>query len=153
MIKALMDYLSQGRFESFICKLENGCWEWLGSKRKGYGRFRYKGLMVSAHRLAFEQVKGEISDGLQLDHLCRNHACVNPDHLELVINQENCRRGNTGLHNALKTHCPKGHPYNTRNTHLSYSKNGVAMRNCRICRANSARIFLEEKQRRELCVQ
>ena len=133
------------RFESYILKLTNGCWEWQGCRRKGYGRFRFEGHMVSAHRFAFEQVRGKIPDGLQLDHLCRNHTCVNPEHLEIVTNQENCRRGNTGLHNAVKTHCPQGHPYNQRNTYIYYTRDGLALRNCRICHFNQMAIYKEKQ--------
>ena len=58
------------------------CIEFTGSKVNGYGQVRRNNRMVKAHRLAYELFVGPIPDGLQLDHLCRNRACVRPDHLE-----------------------------------------------------------------------
>lgn len=72
---------------------ENGCWQWVGMARKGYGMFHRNGKKVSAHRFVYEQTKGSIPAGLELDHLCKNKGCVNPDHLEPVTRKENVRRG------------------------------------------------------------
>ena len=72
----------------------SGCWEWqLYKDSKGYGVIKRKGKNYQAHRYIFEQHKEKIPDGMQLDHKCRNTSCVNPDHLEVVDNAENCRRG------------------------------------------------------------
>lgn len=89
-----------------------GCWSWIGCKaRGGYGMFRL-GKMVLAHRIAYEAYIGDIPQGLEIDHLCRNRSCVNPEHLELVTHQENTLRGDTlTAANARKTHCPRGHLY------------------------------------------
>jgi hypothetical protein len=82
------------RFWRQVKKPENkdGCWLWIGTGRgKGYGSFYYKRNYM-AHRISYELHKGKIGKGMQLDHLCRNKACVNPDHLEIVTNIENMRR-------------------------------------------------------------
>lgn len=71
----------------------NGCWTWTGPvAAHGYGRFSSMGRVYIAHRYVYEQVVGPIPNGLQLDHLCRNPGCVNPDHLEPVTGAENLRR-------------------------------------------------------------
>jgi len=87
------------RFWAKIRVLEDGCWEWMGSRIKGgYGHFgvgsRTDGSrkLVLAHRLCYETLIGPIPDGLESDHLCRNRACVNPTHIEPVTRSENLRR-------------------------------------------------------------
>lgn len=71
------------------------CWVWQRSvNNKGYGRIRRFNAEHLAHRWYYTQQRGEIPDGLVLDHLCRVPRCVRPDHLEAVTQMENCRRGN-----------------------------------------------------------
>lgn len=73
------------------------CWLWTGGLDKdGYGYFNLPhNRKVRAHRWAYEAAIGQIPKGLEVDHLCRIHACVNPDHLEAVTGRENRLRGDT----------------------------------------------------------
>jgi len=65
------------------------CIEWPFSLRSGYGRLKVDGRMWTAHRYTYMLKHGEIDDGLTIDHICRNKACVNPAHLEQVSVKEN----------------------------------------------------------------
>lgn len=69
------------------------CWVFTGALRNGYGALGIEGKTIYAHRYAYERLVGPIPAGLVIDHLCRNRACVNPEHLEVVTQQVNCLRG------------------------------------------------------------
>lgn len=74
---------------------DEGCWV-LSIKdrtRGGYSLLRFRGRHGLAHRMTYEHLVGPIPEGLVLDHLCRNRACCNPDHLEPVSLRENLLRG------------------------------------------------------------
>lgn len=120
------------------------CWLWTaGRNNYGYGAFYpSKGNQVLAHRFAYELLVGPIPEGLQIDHVCRVRACVNPEHLECVTSKENTLRGvSPSALCAAKTHCPRGHEYDEANTRLYRGK-----RYCRACR-----VIYEESRRRERC--
>lgn len=73
---------------------ETPCWVWYGHlDTAGYANPKINGKMVKGHRWHYERCRGPIPPHLQLDHLCRVRACVNPDHLEAVSHVENVRRG------------------------------------------------------------
>lgn len=121
------------RLWSYVTK-SDGCWTWTGSIRAdGYGVISINDRMVRAHRLTYETMVGPIPEGLTLDHLCRNRACVRPDHLEPVTRSENLRRGDIRWR-TRETHCKNGHPFDEANTLL-----WRGYRLCRACRARTRR--------------
>lgn len=84
------------RYEVRECGYETPCWIFSNGDSpggNGYGRLRRNGRSIPAHRYSYEVRVGPIPEGLELDHLCRNTQCVNPDHLEPVTGAENRRRG------------------------------------------------------------
>lgn len=122
----------------------DGCWIWQGSGNQGgYGQF-FDGRSWVAHRWAYEHYVEPLPKGLQLDHLCRNRRCVNPDHLEPVTQHENILRGespnivahNTGL-------CRRGHPFD------GFHPRGF--QTCSVCTAE--RYSRRNEARRELTKQ
>ncbi len=124
------------RFWSKIIKTGN-CWDWLAYKDfNGYGRFGFNGKVVRSHQFSYILHKGEIPDGMVIDHLCRNKACCNPEHLEVVSQAENMQRGKIRSFHRNKTQCPKGHEYNKENTY--YGKNNV--RWCKSCLRENGRL-------------
>lgn len=125
----------------------DGCWEWIGCKnRGGYGLFRFDDRNQPAHRWSYIDTKGEIPDGVELDHLCRNHSCVNPDHLEAVTHQENMRRGYAAK--VKSPYCKKGHLWTPETESWSKNQNGWPIRKCSICSVNRKRI--ERRRKRSL---
>lgn len=124
------------RFWRFVWKTD-GCWFWIGGTNKnkkrgsaGYGKFKFEGRCVPAHRFLYESIHGKITDDSELDHLCRNRLCVRQDHLELVPPKVNTLRGRgpTAL-NSQKQSCVRGHPFDEGNTYVTK----LGSRQCRIC--------------------
>ena len=107
-----------------------GCWQWTGAKdTSGYGHVTRSRKRKRSHRVAYEYLLGPIPAGLQIDHLCKNKVCVNPDHLEPVTHQENLRRGESPpMKNARRTECRRGHRYED----VYVDRDGA--RHCRECR-------------------
>jgi len=141
-----MNNSTEQRFWAKVEKTDT-CWHWHGATHKGYGRFYLSPTQRSAraHRIAHELLIGPIPDGLVIDHLCRNRACVNPAHMELVTVGENNLRGvGDPAINAAKTHCKYGHPFNAANTIHRRTRNE---RECRACAQRRTREHQQRKQR------
>ena len=129
------------RFWNYVEKTDS-CWNWTGYKENGYGRFSIYNTKFFTHRFAFEMKNGMIDPELCLDHLCRNHSCVNPDHLEAVSIGENVRRGiATPAINFNKVHCIRGHLLSGDNLYLTND----GRRQCRCC----ARIRTAEHRKKQ----
>lgn len=128
----------------------NGCVIFTGAKtERGYGVIQC-GLGIGtdkAHRVVYEATVGPIPEGLTLDHLCANPACVNPDHLEPVSRAENTRRqwdagrADPGRKNRDKTHCAHGHEYTQENTGRDHKG-----RVCRTCARERTRKYRASAQ-------
>lgn len=119
--------------------LGRSCIKWEGEiNAQGYGVVSCDKKRRGAHRVLWERTHGPLPNGLVLDHLCRNRACVNLSHLEVVTNKENVLRGiSFAAINSKKTTCPRGHKYDA----LIKRKNGSFFRECRICRTDHNRRY------------
>lgn len=126
-------------------ELPSGCREWTAARNAdGYGLiWQGNRSYVMAHRASYEASVGAIPAGMQLDHLCRNRACIRPDHLEPVTNRTNVLRG-TGItaQNAVKTHCSQGHPFDEVNTYWRPDN----ARGCKTCRRATNRRLVEARR-------
>lgn len=116
----------------------NNCWVLKPNEPKGYSRTMHNRKRMMTHRVVYEILVGPIPDDLQLDHLCRNRACVNPDHLEPVTIEQNLFRSNLTIasQNKAKTQCKNGHEFTRHNTYHppKYPKK----RYCKTCRDDAS---------------
>ena len=119
--------------------LENGCWEFTGYTKRGYGYIMHDGKNYLAHRFSYLATHGAIPK-LTLDHTCNNRACINPDHLEPTTLLENQKRSPNS--NVSKTHCKRGHEFTPENTVKVPGGRG-----CRTCRRQQQRKWRLEHAR------
>ena len=120
------------RFENlYLPEPNGGCFLWIGSCAKGYGRFSVGGHLIKATRYAWEQANGPIPNGMLVCHRCDNPPCVNPRHLFIGSMLDNMRDQGAKGRNYWKnkTECKHGHPYTEGNTGVK--RNGK--RFCRTC--------------------
>ena len=153
------------RFDAKLLPGPGDCWAWSGGhfQKTGYAMFSVKCAdgkwrPTTAHRIAWRLYRGEFDPVLELDHLCRNRACVNPWHTEPVTRRVNMLRGDHPTAILIRTgSCPYGHEMTEANTILR--KTGK--RECRACvqardRARNAgraehyrKMYQQRKKRRE----
>jgi hypothetical protein len=121
-----------------------GCWLWLGRwTRDGYGQISLLNKTQLTHRVSYFIFVGEIPQGLEIDHKCRNKCCVNPAHLEPVTHVENMRRYFPHSKVVLRTTCIRGHIFDR------VRKSG-GKRYCTECHRIADRRTKERKRQRNL---
>jgi hypothetical protein len=132
------------RIPSKIDFTQGDCWQWTAyCTKEGYGRISVNNESTLAHRVIYEELVGQIPEGLELDHLCRNRSCVNPAHLEPVTHLINVRRGEARP--PIRAHtdvCVRGHLKTPENTRIVP---GTDKRECRKCRV----IYQQEYRKRK----
>ena len=110
-----------------------GCFIWVGPETNtGRGTVGYGGRSWLVYRLTYSVLVGPIPAGLTIDHLCRNGACCNPDHLEAVTASENRRRAACAI-----THCKYGHAFSDENTYRTQKQ-----RHCKTCKLTRNRVWM-----------
>lgn len=141
MRKSLLDRLES----KYVVDANSGCWTWTGATANKRDKWLYGIISVNrklkmAHRVMYELKVGEIPEGLQLDHLCRNTRCINPAHLEPVTAKENIARSVN--FQSSKTRCVNGHELAGPNLYVKPNGN----RECRICRKSQWEAYKARKE-------
>lgn len=126
-----MKKLLEDRLKNFKID-ENGCHIWQGCKdQAGYGMIQIEYKTKRVHKIIYEFVnKVKVSKMFHIDHICRNKACMNIEHLRKVSPRTNtlCGNGPAAI-NAVKTQCVNGHEFNEENTYIT----SKGERQCKVC--------------------
>ena len=133
-----MSFLND-RFWSKVEKTDT-CWLWTGAKNgDGYGSFWFDGGSQLVHRLSWQNEVNDIPKGLIIDHLCRNRACVNVEHMELVTIQDNNQRGKLGDLRPVQKYCKRGHERTLDNLYFGKSRSGKITSACKRCNLDNSK--------------
>lgn len=120
------------------------CWTFTGHRQaNGYGKVGIEpGVTQYVHRVVWEALVGPIENGGVIDHLCRNRACCNPDHMRVTTNRGNVLAGYGLGAQAVRTNrCAKGHEYTEANTRITTK----GTRQCRACHREFSRSYYRQK--------
>lgn len=119
------------------------CWIWQRARdRHGYGVMwvRAGRRTRRSHRVYFETARGAVDGNLDLDHLCRVRACVNPDHLEPATRAVNAQRGARSkltatdvleIRSSSRSHRDLAREYGVSKSAIGAVKSGETWRNVR----------------------
>lgn len=133
------DAATMAKIKSRCRVLENGCWEFLGTKNKqGYGFMNYRDKPWALHRLVLRIAKGPIQPGVKACHSCDFPPCANPDHIFAGTSADNTRDSvaKKRHYGTYKTECKRGHQFTPDNTYTDSD----GRRHCRMCHVAGHRI-------------
>lgn len=110
----------------------NECWEWMGSKRNGYGFISINNHIEYTHRISYELFIGKIPEDMCVLHRCDNPPCNNPDHLFLGTKGDNIRdcisKGRNNVASGEKSGRAKLTFNQVRKIRFDYKKGGISQR-------------------------
>jgi hypothetical protein len=151
-LKDLQRFFSKVSINQEIAWNNTPCWTWTAHSYAGYGLFKWLNTNTLVHRLMYAWLVEPLprQHGFpttsEIDHLCRNRACCNPVHLELVTPSINKQRStNPSAVNKQKTHCIKGHAFDEENTYYRI-RNGKQVRDCKTCCREWQAAHIEERR-------
>lgn len=144
--KKLLDRIRSNLIDS------NGCLVWKDKKliKKGYAHVYASGYNWLLHRLHYLLLNGEIPDGYEIDHICKNRACANPSHLEAVPQLINWKRSDApSVRYSKATHCKRGHEFNSENTYVKHHLDtNKVTRECLVCKKGNLKRWHENRARK-----